>query len=92
MAPWSRISWSGCSQNIMDKTQILVLIFWCSWKINFQNHSEESFRNHDASMVADPKLVPDNDAVTCGLLYNSLAEEIHNDITAPREQVTSTVP
>ena len=43
-------------------------------------------------MVADPKLVPDNDAATCGLLYNSLAEEIHNDITAPREQVTSTVP
>ena len=43
-------------------------------------------------MVADPKLVPDNDTVASGLLYHSPAEESHNDTTAPREQVTSIVP
>ena len=43
-------------------------------------------------MVANPKLVPDNVTVACGLLYHSPAEENHIDTTAPREQVTSTVP
>ena len=43
-------------------------------------------------MVANPKLVPDNDTVACGLLYHSPAEESHIGTTAPREQVTSTVP
>ena len=41
--------------------------------------------------MAHPKLVPDNDAVACGLPYHSPAEESHIDTTAPREQVTSTV-
>ena len=43
-------------------------------------------------MVANPKPVPDNDAVARGLPYHSPAEESHIDTTAPREQVTSTVP
>ena len=34
-------------------------------------------------MVADPKQLPDNDAVACGY---------HTDTTDPWEQVTSTVP
>ena len=41
--------------------------------------------------MTDPKLVSDNDTVTCGLPYHPLAEESHIDTTTPREQVTSTV-
>ena len=48
--------------------------------------------NHGDSMVAKPKLVPDNDTFACGLPYHSPTEESHNDATAPQEQVTSTVP
>ena len=48
--------------------------------------------NHDGFIVANPKLVLDNDKVACGLPYRSLTEESHIDTTAPREQVTSTVP
>ena len=43
-------------------------------------------------MVANPKLVHDNDTVACGLPYQSPAEESHIDATPPREQVISTVP
>ena len=39
-----------------------------------------------------PYLFPDNDVVARGLPYHSPAEESHVDTTAPREQVTSTVP
>ena len=49
-------------------------------------------RNHGDSMVANPKLVPNNDTVACGLPYHSLAEESHIDTTSPQQQVTSTVP
>ena len=42
-------------------------------------------------MVANPKLVPNNDTIACELPYHSLAEEGHTDTTAPREQITSTV-
>ena len=43
-------------------------------------------------MVANPKLVPDNDAVAGEMPYHSPAEESHIDTTAAQEQVTSTVP
>ena len=43
-------------------------------------------------MVTNSKLVPDNDTVTCGLPHHSRAEENHIGTTAPREQVTATVP
>lgn len=43
-------------------------------------------------MVADTKLVPDNDAVKCRLPYDSTAEENHIDTTTPQEQVIFTVP
>ena len=43
-------------------------------------------------MVANPKLVHDNDTVACGLPYHSPAEESHTDTTPPLEQVISTVP
>ena len=66
----------------MEKTKILC----------FSTFSLESVRNDGDSMLANPKLVLDNDAVTCGLPYNSPAEESHIDTTAPREQVTSTFP
>ena len=42
--------------------------------------------------MANPKLVPHNETVACGLLYHSPAEESHIDTIAPPEQVTSTVP
>ena len=43
-------------------------------------------------MVANPKLVPDNGTVSCGLPYHSPVEESHIDTTTPQEQVTSTIP
>ena len=43
-------------------------------------------------MVADPKLVLNNDTVACGLTYHSPTEESYIDTTTPREQVTSIVP
>ena len=51
--------------------------FQTSWKIDFENHSGESVRYHGDSMVANLKLVPDNDRVACGLPYHSPAEESH---------------
>ena len=71
------------------KTKIHVfLTFFSSCKIDFQNHSGESIGNHSNSMVADPKLVPNNDAVTRGLPHHSPTEESQKS----REQITSTVP
>ena len=37
-------------------------------------------------------MVLDNNKVACGLLYHSLTEGSHIATTAPREQVTSTIP
>ena len=37
-------------------------------------------------MVADTKLVPDNDAVKCRLPYDSTAEENHTDTTTPKNK------
>ena len=75
-----RISWSGCIQFVMDKTKILYFsIFQSCCKIDFQNHSGKSIRHHGDFMVADPKLVPDNDAVTCGLPHHFSADEIHTE-------------
>ena len=92
MGPRPRISRSGCIQYVIYKTKILCFsTFKSSCKIDFQNHSGESVRNHGDSMVANPKLVPVNGAVTCGLPYHSPAEENHIETTAPREQVTYTV-
>ena len=82
-------SCSGCIQFVKEKTKIHgFLTFFSSCKIDFQNHSRESIGNHSDSMVADPKLVPNNDAVTCGLPHHSPTEESQKS----REQITSTVP
>ena len=43
-------------------------------------------------MVANPKVVPDDDTAACGLPYHSPAEESHIDTTAPQEQVHSLFP
>ena len=62
-------------------------------KIDFKNTSGESIRNHGDFRVADPKLVPNNDIVVCGLPHPFPAHEIHIEtITTPREQIMSNVP